>query len=99
MSATVGGTAVEGAAEVVVVNTCHAADADVGAELHRLAAEAVVGEVVVEHVAEDRPVGCTINKVCARVVSAEDRGGIVFAVEEDAVLIDGHVAERLDQAS
>ena len=46
---------VEGAAEVVVARSCHTADADVGAQLHDLAAEAVPSVVVVEAVAEKVP--------------------------------------------
>ena len=46
---------VEGAAEVVLALAGHAADGDVGAQLHGLAAEAVVGVVVLQGVAERIP--------------------------------------------
>ena len=71
--------AVEGAAEVVLAAARHARDgilrrADVVAELHGLAAEAVVGVVVVEAVAEDVPARGGVDGVRAVAVDGEVGG-------------------------
>ena len=68
---------VEGAAEVMATAARHAADGDVGAEADGLAAEAVVGFVVVEKVAEDVPARSVVDGV-GRALS-----GVVGAIEAD----------------
>ena len=99
--------AVEGAAEVVLAAARHACDgilrrADVVAELHRLAAEAVVGVVVVEAVAEDVPARGGVDGVRAVAVdgevggvggAAEGHGGIGADVERIAA--DGRAVDTI----
>ena len=98
---------VEGAAEVVLAAARHACDgilrrADVVAELHGLAAEAVVGVVVVEAVAEDVPARGGVDGVRAVAVdgevggvggAAEGHGGIGADVERIAA--DGRAVDTI----
>ena len=88
---------VEGAAEVVAVCACHAAYLNVRAEFHGLAAEAVVGAIVVEHVAEVGPVVHATDKIGAAVVGVECRRDVIEAVVKEAVLIDGHIHETVSR--
>ena len=89
--------AVEGAGEVVVHVARHAADADVRAKFHGLAAEAVPRVVVVEHLAEVEPVIGIINKVDVGAAGRQSNSGVIEVVVTDAVLIDGgtHEVEAL----
>ena len=100
-------TAVERAAEVVVVAACHAGDGDVVAEADGLAAEAVPSVVVLQGVAEEVPalggaddVGVFSRAVHQRVVVVAQEGRNVFidchtgvGADVERIAVDGRAVD------
>ena len=83
--------AVERAAEVMAAAAGHAGDGDVGAEADGLAAEAVVGVVVLQGVAEDVPaLGGLDGVLGARVVDGEVGGVDADGGGDGGVVVVGH---------
>ena len=56
-------TAIERAADVMIVTSSHTSHGDVFVQLHGLADEAVVGGIVLQHIAEDTPALGTVDGV------------------------------------
>ena len=80
--------AVERAGEVVAARARHAGDGDVVAELHGLAAEAVVGRVVLQGVAEHVPARGGVDGVL--VAALREVGRVGSPCSRDADVLFGH---------